>query len=213
VPDKNSFILYTDTLSVLDELSDAQAGKLFKAIRAYHLRDAERCYQDGDTGYNDLMDDFIIRVSFAPFKAQFERDSKKYNEYIEGQRISGSKGGAPKGNTNAKKNNRNKGSVEKTTETTLSDSVSDSVSVSEKEIERVVSAKPPPLPKISLEDRQKELYHSLEPFVTQYGKEMIRAFYNYWAEPNKSKSKIRKENEKFWDLKRRLITWHKNEKV
>lgn len=99
--EKKSFILHLDSLSVLDELTDAQAGKLFKAIKAYHLRDAERCYQDGDTGFDDLMKDFLIRVAFAPFKAQFERDREAYDEISTKRREAGSKGGAPKGNRNA----------------------------------------------------------------------------------------------------------------
>jgi len=34
---KKSFILHHDTLNVLDELTDEQAGKLFKAIFNYHI--------------------------------------------------------------------------------------------------------------------------------------------------------------------------------
>lgn len=112
---KKSFILYLDALSVLDELDDKQAGKLFRAIKAYQLRSAERCEQDADTGFESLMEDFVTRIAFAPFKAQFERDNQRYDELVERQRENGKKGGAPKGNQNAKKNNP---SVEKTTQTT-----------------------------------------------------------------------------------------------
>ena len=93
---KKSFLLHIDSLCVLDELNDAQAGKLFKAIKAYHLRDAERCEQDGDTGFDSLMDDFLMRVLFAPFKAQFDRDEQKYVGTVERNKANGLKGGRPK---------------------------------------------------------------------------------------------------------------------
>lgn len=35
-------------------------------------------------------------------------------------------------------------------------------------------------------------------------------FFNYWSELNKSKTKMRFEIQKTWDLKRRLETWVKN---
>ena len=92
---RKSFLLYIDSLCVLDELTDAQAGRLFKAIKAYHLRAAERREQDGDTGFDDLMDDFLMRVLFAPFKAQFDRDSEKYAGKVEKNKANGLKGGRP----------------------------------------------------------------------------------------------------------------------
>lgn len=93
---KRSFLLHIDSLCVLDELTDAQAGKLFKTIKAYHLRDAERCEQDGETGFDGLMDDFLMRVLFAPFKAQFDRDSERYIGTVEKNKANGLKGGRPK---------------------------------------------------------------------------------------------------------------------
>ncbi|MBO9201418.1 MULTISPECIES: hypothetical protein, partial [Niastella] len=73
-------------------------------------------------------------------------------------------------------------------------------------------------PKKSLEEREKELairqqefYNSLVEYVLTYGKEMVRAFYNYWAEPNKSRTKFKKEMQATWDTKLRLVTWAGNE--
>lgn len=77
---KKSFILHLDTLSVLDELDDKQAGKLFKAIKAYQLRESVLNYQDVDTGFEGLMEDFVTRIAFAPFKAQFDRDNEEYQK-------------------------------------------------------------------------------------------------------------------------------------
>jgi len=64
-----------------------------------------------------------------------------------------------------------------------------------------------------LENRSKKFYDSLISFVELYGKEMIRSFYDYWTEPNKSKTKMRFEMEKTWDVKRRLNTWASREKI
>lgn len=61
--------------------------------------------------------------------------------------------------------------------------------------------------------RREEFYNSLVPFVERYGKEMIRAFYDYWSELNKSETKMRFDTEKTWELARRLATWANREKV
>lgn len=58
-----------------------------------------------------------------------------------------------------------------------------------------------------LEGRKEDFYNTLIPFVAKYGKEMVRAFFDYWSEPNKSNSKMRFELERTWDLARRLSTW------
>lgn len=59
--------------------------------------------------------------------------------------------------------------------------------------------------------RKEAFYQSLVPFVGQYPKEMIRAFFDYWSEQNKSGTKMRFELEKTWELSRRLRTWEKKE--
>jgi len=40
--------------------------------------------------------------------------------------------------------------------------------------------------------------------------EEIKKFVSYWTEPNKSKTKVRWELEKTWDMKRRVGTWMRN---
>lgn len=60
--------------------------------------------------------------------------------------------------------------------------------------------------------RKKEFYDSLIPYLPQYGKEMLRNFFDYWSEMNKSKTKMRCETEKTWETSRRLATWARKEK-
>lgn len=63
-----------------------------------------------------------------------------------------------------------------------------------------------------VEKRKTDFYNSLIPYLKQYPKEMIRAFFDYWSELNKSRTKMRFENEKTWETSKRLVTWTNNEK-
>lgn len=54
----------------------------------------------------------------------------------------------------------------------------------------------------------KELYSPKYQSVIKM--KILDSFYNYWTEPNNSKTKMRFEMQKTWDLKRRLETWVKN---
>jgi len=60
--------------------------------------------------------------------------------------------------------------------------------------------------------RGDEFYKILLAFVPTYGKDMLRSFFDYWSEMNKSKTKMRFEIEKTWNLAGRLRTWERNEK-
>lgn len=61
------------------------------------------------------------------------------------------------------------------------------------------------------EFNEKEFYQTLIPFVKEYGKEMIRSFYDYWTEKNASGKKMRFQLEKTWETAKRLSTWDRNE--
>ena len=61
--------------------------------------------------------------------------------------------------------------------------------------------------------RKESFYQSLVPFVGKYQKEMIRSFFDYWSELNKSETKMRYEHEKTWELPKRLATWANREKI
>lgn len=80
---RKSFVLHKDSLDILPDLTDEQAGKLFKAIHSYQIGD-------------DLTLDQITKMVFLPFKNQFIRDDEKYQETCERRAIAGSKGGKQK---------------------------------------------------------------------------------------------------------------------
>ena len=71
---RKSFILHHDSLNVLDDLTDDQAGLLFKAIKAYHLG-------------NDLPLDVLTNIAMSPFRNQFDRDALKYENLCEKNRL------------------------------------------------------------------------------------------------------------------------------
>jgi biotin operon repressor len=60
--------------------------------------------------------------------------------------------------------------------------------------------------------RMSDFYNSLVPYVNLYGKEMVRSFFDWWSETNKSGSRMRWEMEKTWVLEKRLQYWSRNEK-
>lgn len=60
--------------------------------------------------------------------------------------------------------------------------------------------------------RRNDFGQSLVPYMERYGKEMIRAFFDYWSELNKSETKMRFETNKTWEVAKRLATWANNEK-
>ena len=62
----------------------------------------------------------------------------------------------------------------------------------------------------NIEGREIKFRDSLTPFVETYGEKTIKDFYDYWREPNRSKSKMRWEQQKTWDLNLRLKKWENN---
>ena len=60
--------------------------------------------------------------------------------------------------------------------------------------------------------RMEQFYNSLVPYLHMYSKEMIRGFFDYWSEPNKSQTMMRFEQERTWSLGMRLAYWYKRGK-
>jgi len=59
--------------------------------------------------------------------------------------------------------------------------------------------------------RKEEFYNSLVPFVERYSKEVVREFFDYWSEMNRTETKMRFEMERTWNPKLRLDRWERNE--
>mgnify|MGYP003657082031 CR=1 FL=1 len=71
---RKSFIIHHDSLNVLDDLTDEQAGVLFKAIKDYQLD-------------NDVEVDMLTKIALSPFINQFKRDDSKYENLCEKNRL------------------------------------------------------------------------------------------------------------------------------
>jgi len=78
--DKKSFLIHIDSLDVLDDLTNEQAGELFNAIRLHQI--GEEIELKG-----------VVRVAFSPFKNQFKRDDEKYQLTCKRRAEAGAKGG------------------------------------------------------------------------------------------------------------------------
>ena len=102
---RKSFILHIDSLGILNELTDEQAGQLFKLIYNYYNPN-----KPIETQITQL-----VNLAFYPFKSQFERDLQAYNKVCDRNKNNGMLGGRPKKNNpnkpkkpdNDNKNNKN----------------------------------------------------------------------------------------------------------
>lgn len=89
--DKKSFIVYSDLQEVLGELTDEEAGRLFRAMIEYSITG-----EVGDLG-------MPLKYVFIPIRQQMDRDRDKWEGIKEKRSQAGRKGGASKGNRNAAK--------------------------------------------------------------------------------------------------------------
>jgi len=139
---------------------------------------------------NPISDDLLINAVFANIRATLKRDLVKWNEKSSKNRETAI--------LRWNKNNTNVCERIKV-DANHADSVSDSVSVKDKEINNI-------------DDRKLKFASTLKPFLSKYSNEMLKDFYGYWTEPNKSNTRFRQETEKNWSLERRLTTWSGNDK-
>jgi hypothetical protein len=80
---KKSFILYCDLIHAVEELTDDQAGKLFKIILQY-VNDQ-----------NPEIEDQILKVAFTPIKLALKRDLEEWKKTCDRNKVNGEKGGRP----------------------------------------------------------------------------------------------------------------------
>ena len=72
--DQKGFIVYGDTKAVVDELTDEQAGQLFRGMLEYFV--------DGD----DPEFSDVLKFVFIPIRQQMDRDANKYEKRCERNR-------------------------------------------------------------------------------------------------------------------------------
>lgn len=77
--EQKGFIVYKDLHAVVDELTDEQAGQLFKGMIAYSADGTEPKF------------DGVLKFVFIPIRQQMDRDSDKYDEKCEKMRANAHK--------------------------------------------------------------------------------------------------------------------------
>jgi hypothetical protein len=179
---KKSFILYADLLKSIEHLTNEEKGILFNHLLEY-VNDK-----------NPILEDRLILTAWKPIELQLKRDLIKFEEVRVKRSEAGKKSAEIKAQQNSTKSTLVESVQHRSTKSTDNDNVNDNV----------INNK--------IEERKLKFADTLKPFVQTYGKEMIRKFYDYWTEPNKSKTKFKMELEKTWSLERRLQTWSDREK-
>lgn len=132
------------------------------------------------------LNDRLIDMAFKPIKLQLKRDLVKYEEVKERNSANARKRWDAVASSGIPKDAKN------------ADNDNDNDTVIDKD------------KKNNIDIRKLKFADTLKPFVSIYGKEMVRSFYEYWAEPTKNNTKFRQELEKTWDVERRLKTWNSN---
>jgi hypothetical protein len=207
---KKSFVLYSDSQGLVNQLPDDVAGRLLKHIYAY-VNDE-----------NPVSDELLLNIAFEPIKQHLKRDLVKWQSTRETKSNNGNLGNLKRYNPdlfqkvesgnltlqdaiNIAKTRKNSHSdnlpSQEVAKLAVNVSVNDSVSDNVNDIEI----------KNNIENRKLKFASTLKPFVDVFGRDTIKDFYEYWTEPNKSNTKFRQELEKTWSVERRLQTWSKNE--
>jgi hypothetical protein len=116
---RKSFLIHIDSLDILDDLTNEQAGELFNAIKSYQIGD-------------DVELSPIVKIAFSPFKNQFIRDDVKYENLCEKNRLIAEKRYSTK-STTGRSGNESSPNPPQATKSTDSDSDSDSDSKNKKQ--------------------------------------------------------------------------------
>ena len=138
---------------------------------------------------NPISEDLIINLAFTPIQQQLKRDLVKYEETKQSRSKAG-KAGANKRWQNITEDSKGIPAIAK-----IADNVNDTDNVKDKVINNI-------------EHRKNKFYESLSIFVSEYPREMIRDFYNYWSEHGTNDKKMRFEKQTTFGIKQRLTVWY-----
>lgn len=120
---KKSFVLYTDTQGLINQLPDDVAGRLLKHIYSY-VNDE-----------NPTTDELLLNIAFEPIKMQLKRDLVKYEKKREQWSEAGKKSAEQRASTKANEKQRTLTNVDSVaTVSTVNDNVNVNVNVISKDI-------------------------------------------------------------------------------
>lgn len=101
---KDSLIFYISQYDAVKELNDEQLGRLFRALFETQIQNNQK-QPENNSKKVVLGDD--IKIAFNFINNQLVVDAKKYQEKVEKLTANAKKGGAKKGNQNARKQQNN----------------------------------------------------------------------------------------------------------
>lgn len=193
---RESFIFYRSFYDAIKDLPRDVQGEIYTAIMEYSLYGKET---------ESLKP--IARSVFTLMKPQIDVNNKRFENGRKGGRPKS--GNQPDGNQEETKGKPSNNQRKTKVEPNVNDN--DNVNENKEDTTSVVSKKD--AAKAATLKRKEDFYQTLVAFVDKYGKEMIRAFFEYWSELNKSSTKMRFEMQKTWEVNLRLATWAKNAKL
>jgi len=132
---KKSFVLYSDSQGLVNQLPDDVAGRLLKHIYAY-VNDE-----------NPISNELLLNIAFEPIKMQLKRDLVKWEQTLEGRSKAGKASAEAKRLSKLKEqNSTNSTNVDfvqqNSTNSTVSENVNVSVNDSVNEIKENIEALP-----------------------------------------------------------------------
>jgi uncharacterized protein YdaU (DUF1376 family) len=191
---KKSFVLYADLIKSIEHLTNEEKGVLFNHLLEY-VNDK-----------NPVLEDRLILTAWKPIELQLKRDLIKFEEVKAKRSDAGKRSAELRALKNEEQNSTNSTSVESVQQTSTNPTVNDTVNVNDNVT--VINKDS----KANLEIRSLAFKESLIPFKQKYSIDLLKNFYGYWIEPNRSNTKMRFELEKTWSIERRLETWAKRDK-
>ncbi len=201
---KDGFVFYASWWEAIKNLQREMQGDVLTAIIEYGLY--------GETTESPKP---IASAMLAMVKPQIDANNQRYEN--------GKKGGRPKANNNQTetkpKPNENQNITKRKpnnnqTETKPKPKDKDiSEDIYKESSTKVEPKKGKAAAEAATLSRKEIFYQSLVPFTDTYPKEMIRAFFDYWTEMNKSCTKMRYEQERTWETAKRLATWANRENI
>ena len=178
---KKSFILYLNQLNILDDLTNDEAGKLFKIIANFV-----------HTG-EDLPMDKLIKIAYLPIKQSLKRDLESWRNKLQTNRDNGKLGGRPKKNNKPNHNPINPSGYLDNPINPVNENVNVNVNVNEELI--TLSQY------ISITKEQEKILHRKYLF-SEHGKKLINKAISFLD--SKIKKKEHNENESLFE---QLIGW------
>lgn len=61
-----------------------------------------------------------------------------------------------------------------------------------------------------LDARVEKFHEECKKFTNEFGYQLVEDFFAYWSEPNRSRTKMRYEQQPTWEIHRRMLTWQRN---